>query len=380
MAKLNKPKGPSLYDPEMWERAGIDKNTGLPSGLSPDELKLKRDIRIQLRVKDEQDAVNRYRWFNIPMALSSQEIERMLYHKQNLIFFYYKELEEFYLMPYAFDEGLDFYGRPKYVHPVPYASGTTENEKKSIEIQRELLRSKKLRVIYDVQLEEDFFDEFGNFDEKKAKDLVENSCVIIRDYTPQFNENGVPRATMQEPILDVMSDCIPFSRTAMLNSTGVVGVGTNSSDEDAAVFGFSNVLTAAALTGKKFVPVRKNSGIDFQELTGGTVAKAEEFLQMMQGYNNFRLSTYGLDNNGLYDKKAYVNELQSGVSNVGLSLQDGCSNRQHACNIINSIWGVMLWSDIAETVSGMDRNMDGVSYDQDNDTPAPSAMKGEEDV
>lgn len=362
-----RPKGPYLPDLSWWATAGIDPKTGLPVGASEKDFKLKTDTKIQLRVKDEQDAVNRYTWGNIPMNLSSQEIERMLYYKHDLIFFYMKDLDEFFLLPYAMDTGLDFYGRPMYAHPVPYASGTTEDEKKSVAIQAEYLRNIKLKIIYDVQLEEDFYDENGVFDVEKAKKLVENSCVIIRDYTPQLNtNNGIPRATLQDSILEVMSDCIPFSRTALLNSTGVVGVGTNSSDEDAAVYGFSNTINNAALAGKKLIPIRKTSGLEFQELTGGQTAKTDEFLQMMQGYNNFRLSLYGLDNNGLYDKKAYVNNMQSGVSNVGLSLQDGLTQRQHSCNIINSIWGIWLWSDISETVSGMDRNMDGDTYEDED--------------
>lgn len=362
----NRPKGPYMCDPNMWDRAGIDPKTGLPSRAMDADFRVKRDIRAQLRVKDEQDAVNRYAWGNIPLDLSSQEIEKMLYHKQNLIFFYMESLGKFFIMPYAFDSGLDFYGRAQYVHPVPYASGSAVSDKKALDVQAEYLRSIKLKVIYDVVLEEDFFDEEGNFDADKAKELVTGSCVIIRDYTPQFNEDGLPRVQLQETLLDVMSDCIPFSRTALLNSTGVCGVGTNSADEDAAVYGFSNTINNAALAGKKLIPIHKTSGIDLQELTGGETAKAEEFLQAMQGYNNYRLSLYGLDNNGLYDKKAYVNELQSGVSNVGLSLQDGLTQRQHACNIINSIWGVWLTCDISETVSGMDRNADGDSY-QDED-------------
>ena len=152
----------------------------------------------------------------------------------------------FFLMPYAYDDGLDLYGRPIYVHPVPYASGSSDSAKKQRAVQEAYLRSIKLKVIYDVQMVEDFISENGEVDEAKAKELVNGSCVIIRDYTPQFNETGRPRVDLQESLLDCMSDCIPFSRTALLNSTGVTGIGTNSADEDAAVYGFSNTINNAA--------------------------------------------------------------------------------------------------------------------------------------
>lgn len=358
------PKGPSMYDPQMWAKAGIDMMTGLPKNCVDWDFKIKEDIKKQIRVKDEQDAINRYVWHNIPMKLSSQEIERMLYYKHSLIFFYFEPLQEFCLMPYAFDDGLDFYGRPIYVHPVPYASGRSENEKATIKAQEAYLRDIKLKVIYDVQLQEDMFDDQGNYLEDTVKELLTKSCVIIRDYTPQFSENGIPRYQLQDSIIDVMADCVPFSRTALLNSTGIVGVKVDNDTESAAVYGFSNSVNNAALAGKKYLPLKKSMGGDFQELTGGQTARSDEFLQMMQGYNNFRLGMYGLDNNGLYDKKAYVNTLQSGVNNVGLSIQDGLSQRQNSCNVINSIWGIGLWNDISETVSGHDNNLNGNTYDE----------------
>lgn len=365
----NKPKGPAMYDPQMWAKAGVDPATGLPDRAIPCG-KLKRDIKINLRVKDEQDAVNRYVWRNIPFNMSSQEIERLLYQKQSLIFFYSKDFDQFMILPYALDSGLDFWGRYQYVHPVPIAAGegASDDVKKQTAVMTEYLRNIKLKVIYDVVTEDDLLDENGEFDVKKAEELLTTSAVIIRDYTPQKSENGVPRVTMQDSLLDVMADLIPFSRTALLNSTGVTGVGVNNTDESSAVYEFSDTVNAAALNGKKFIPIRKSAGVEFQELTSGEVAKSDEFLQMLQGYNNLRLSLYGLDNNGLYDKKAYVNNMQSGVSNVGLSLTDGQLQRQHSCNIINSIWGIWFWCDISETVSGMDNNLDGDTYEDEDQT------------
>lgn len=375
----NRPKGPALFDPTMWQRAGIDPKTGLPDRWASG-CDLKKNIKIQLRVKDEQDAVNRYKAYNIPMNLSSQEIERMLYHKFELIFFYFEPLDEFYLMPYAFDDGLDFYGRPIYVHPVPYASGA-EADNKALKAQREFLRTIKLKVIYDVQLPEDYIKDDGTPDEEKVKELLTKSCVIIRDYTPQWSENGIARVQMQDALLDCMADCIPYSRTALKNSTGVRGMKVTNPDEYSNVLAANYMLDQAALHGDQNIPIVGQQ--EFQDLSGGTVAKATEFLQTMQGYNNFRLSLYGIDNNGLYEKTAYVNNMQSGMNNVGLSLQDGLSQRQNSCNIINSIWGLGFWYDISESVSGADTNGDGMSYDQQdqagaaNNTPT-QPMEAEE--
>ena len=72
----------------------------------------------------------------------------------------------------------------------------------------------------------------------------------------------------------------------------------NSQDEYANVEAASRSINRAALTGKKWVPVVGN--VDFQDLTNGQVAKAEEYLLAMQSLDNYRLSLYGLDNGGLF--------------------------------------------------------------------------------
>ena len=364
------PKAPAMYNLEMWVRNGIDPKTGFPKRWLKD-CELKKNIKIQLRVKDEQDAVNRFKAYNIPLNMSSQEIERMLYHRFELIFFYFEPLDEFYLMPYAFDGGLDFYGRPIYVHPVPYASGG-ETDKDKLKAQREYLRSIKLKVIYDVQLPEDYLNDDGEPDEKKIKELLTESCVIIRDYTPQFSENGIPRVQMQDALLDCMADCIPFARTSLKNSTGVRGMKVQNEDDYSNVLMANEMLEHAALNGDQNIPII--GSINFQDLSGGNIGNATEFLQAMQGFNNYRMSLYGLDNNGLYEKPSYVNNIQSGINNVGLALQDGLTQRQHACNIINSIWGIGFWYELSETVSGIDRNGDGVVYDDIDQTGAVNSV------
>ena len=84
----------------------------------------------------------------------------------------------------------------------------------------------------------------------------------------------------------------------------------------------------------------------------------------MQSLDNFRLSTYGLENGGLFEKKQHILEAENEVnqSSVGLVLQDGLSIRQNFCNIVNSIWDLGIWCEPSENTSS-DLNNDGVQYD-----------------
>lgn len=361
-------KKPGIYDLSTLYAAGIDPKTGLPLKLGGSESMRKRDIKRLLRVIDEQDAVNRYVWYNLPCNLSSQELERMLYYKGQLAFFYMESTGEFFFMPYALDGGIDFYGRFNSIHPVPFAEGTSDEEKRRFAEQRNYLSTLKLKCTYDVMTE------------GVTKEDITDRCVLLHDYTKQLAQTIEPRQFIQDGILDIMSDCIPFMRTALLNSTGVQGMRVGGEDEESNVKAASASINRAALEGEKYIPIIGT--IDFQEMTGGQVAKAEEFLLAMQSLDNLRLSTYGLDNGGLFEKKSHILEAEQAMNagTVGLVMQDGLSIRQHFCDIVNSIWGLGIWCDISETVLGLDRNMDGAVADEQDQSGTMEGQQPQEVV
>ena len=343
--------------------AGFNPKTGLPMKYGGDPKLLKDDVKKFLRLIDEQDAVNRYVWYNLPANLTSQELERMLYYRGQLCFFYCKDLEEFYFMPYALDGTIDFYGRYNRIHPVPMTSGTDEKGNKA---QAEYLADLKLKCVYGVKLPE----------ELELKDLY-NSTVLLHDYTKQLAQSILPRASINDPLLDVMAECVPFMRTSLLLGTGVKGVRVNDADQAESVKDGGKALENAALTGEAFVPIVGN--IEFQELTDGQVIKSEEYMLAMQSLDNLRLSGYGIDNGGLFEKKAHVLQSEADINGgpVGLVLQDGLSIRQNFCNIVNSIWGIGIWCEPAENIIGADTDGDGLTYDRNDDGQQSGREGGE---
>lgn len=345
--------GANLPDLQTLWQAGINPKTGLPLKFGGSKCALKEDIKKFLRLVDEQDAVNRYVWYNLPANITSQELERMLYYKGQLCLFYDKDLEEFYFMPYALDGTIDFYGRFNTIHPIPMTSGTEDKGNKA---QAQYLANKKLKCVYGIKMPEDLEDD----------DLTQYT-VLLHDYTKQLSQTVLPRVTVNDPILDVMSECIPFMRTSLMASTGVKGVRVNDADQAASVSDGNRGLEVGALTGQPFVPVIGN--IEFQELTNGNVAKSEEYMLAMQSLDNLRLSGYGLDNGGLFEKKAHELQSEADINGgpVGLIMQDGLSIRQNFCNIVNSIWDLGIWCEPAQNVMGMDNDGDGAIYDDNAD-------------
>ena len=342
----------NLPDLNSLIAAGIDPKTGLPVKMDISE-GFKANNKKLLRILDEQDAVNSFTWYNLPSGLNSRLIERILYYKGQGAFFYMEATNEFYFLPYALDGTIDVYGRFKGITPLPFngsASMTKDGKEKP------WITGLTKKPVYDIKLEELTYSD------------LTDSCVLLKDYTEQISQTNISRQVLMDPLLDVMSECIPFMRTALVNGTGVRGMRVNDEDEQASVKYASMALNKAALSGEKYVPIIGK--VEFQDLTDGTIAKAEEYLLAMQSLDNYRLSLHGLDNGGLFQKKSHVLESEQSMNQgkASLVLQDKLKNRQDFCDIVNSIWGLGIWCEISESVLGIDRDLDGEASENDPQT------------
>ena len=346
-----------LYDLDTLLQAGIDPKTRLPIRLGKTgNSDLTNGILKALRIVDEQDAINRYRWFNLPGGLSSQELERLLYYKGQLAFFYDEKIEQFYFMPYALDGMLDFYTRFRTIHPVPLCNGTgVAEEKSAYKNQLAYLSTLKLDVVYDVITDE----------EQVNEELLTKSAVLLHDYSKQMSQTIIPRQIIQDPVLNAMADIIPFMKTSLMLGTGVKGLKVQDADQADSVVEANKQFRKGAEDGLPLVPI--TATVDLQEILDGAKTPSAEFMLAMQSLDNFRLSLYGIENGGLFEKKAHKLETEAHINGgaVNSRLQDGLSIRQHFCNIVNSIWALGIWCEISENETMVDVNGDGVNYDRD---------------
>lgn len=343
----------------LYESAGL-KVPGKAANLikqNTPKLCLKEEIKKGLRILDETNAVHRYKAFNIPTNISSEELERMLYYKGQVCMFYCKALDDFFFMPFALDGNIDVYGRYFYIRPVPMTSGTTETPNNNPQVN--YFSQMRLKVYYDIP-----------YDKLTEEDRV-NAAVIFFDRTPQLSWTNIPRQSLQEPILDVMSECFPLMRTSLFNSTGVKGMRVSSGDEISNVLMANMTTQQAAIQGQQYVPIKGQ--VDFQELSGDDVARSEEFLMAMQALDNYRLSLLGLDSGGLFQKKSHMLEAEQ-TMNEGRSkaaLIDGLTWRQRACDIATALWGTGMSYELSETATGVDLNFDGLVGDDRDQSGIP---------
>lgn len=352
----------ALYDPSLWRQAGVSpqlalgkKSKGKPTQQAH-PLDLASDINRQLRILDQQDAIGTFTWLNCPPGLTSQLIERILYYRGQGALFTLNG--RFYFLPYTLcakdkTTGLDCYGRFTQITPMPW-KGAQDGTK-----QAPWITGLVLQPLYEplTALAKE------GMSPEQIIQKVTKSCVLLHDYTPQRDETNIPRQRLQDSLLKIMSNCIPFMNTALLNSTGVGGLRVHNQEDASEVYATSAAVNQAALTGQKWVPIVGTEGLDYQQLTGGQTLKTQEFLLAMQAMDNFRLSLHGLDSGGLFQKKSHMLEAQQKMNQgiTGLVLQDRLRNRQNAAIIANTLWGTQLWPIVSEPILALDTNKDGVA-------------------
>lgn len=334
--------------------AGIDPATGKPIRMGSNTSKLKDEIRKLIRIQDEQEAINRFVWYNLPSGLTGQLLERILYYRGQGCLFYWADMDEFFFLPYALDGTIDVYGRFTGVKPIPF-NGTTDNGNVDKQLKSILDMQKRIPVY---SIEEVMRD--------PKKYTVKDYCVLLRDYTQQQSENIIPRALLQESVIDAMSEAFPMARTNLIANCGIRGLRVSDEDSSEQVYRTNDKIKKAALSGEVNIPFV--SGTEFQEVTGASPGRAQDFLLYMQSLDNFRRSCYGLKSGGVFEKKAH--ELQSEAmvnqSNTDLIYQDGLTIRQNFCDLVNLIFGLGIWCESSEVATGLDTNMDGKTMDEEN--------------
>ena len=333
-------------------QAGFNPKTGLPIKLADcDNSWLETAMNINMRIIDEQDAINRYNWVNLPKGLNGQMIERILYYRgQGIMFTLETDGEnKFYFLPYALSGSIDVYGRFKSVVPLTFGGGVTDAEGKA-KNDKTFLPNKVFEVVYDIIDQEDY---------KKALDLMENGCVILRDYTEQLSQTSKPRQILNDPLCKAIAECFPFARTSLIAHSGVRGMRVVNEDDQAQAFLASKSIEGAAKTGQTLIPFVAK--VEVQDLAEAGQAKTEEYLIYMQALENIRLGTLGLDNGGIFQKKErkLVAEQAMNASTVGFVYNDGLKQRQRFCDIVNSIWGLGIWCEASENQTETDLDFDG---------------------
>lgn len=357
---------PKFYDPALWIQLGFNPKTGLPLKYDPNTPNFQPHNMALLAEKDRADALNRFTWSGLPEGITGEMIERILYFRGQGAFFYMKENNKFYFLPYAMAGGenaaqIDCYGRFTNITPLTF-NGSFEDDPKAF------VNGLTKKVQYDIKLDTITLDDF------------DNSAVLLHDRSLGLSQITTPRASLNAPLLELMSTIPCYMNTALQMATGIQGVRVEHEQDAANVMASVQAVRQAALCGQWAVPVV--GSMDFQQLNGTPTANMEEYLLTLQALDDYRLSMYGIPANSVFQKKAHMleSEQQANTGTAELVLQDDLRQRQYFCDVINSLWGLSANCDINESLTNMDRDMDGDAYSDMDPATEEAAMTNEEDT
>ncbi len=326
-----------IIDISTLIEAGIDPKTGLPIKLTDiDDGNLLVAYTQILKEMDRQDFINKGTWYNLPGDLTGELIERILYYRGQGAFFYMKENDRFYFLPYALAGDIDVYGRYKQITPVAFG-GVNED--------KIWIPGLKKNVVLDITKLD-----YKDFDD---------ACVLLKDRSEGLSQRIIDRSTLNDPLIQSMAEILPMCRTNLLANSGIKGMKVNNEGEAQNVKMASRAITKAARSGSPWIPIVGMA--DFQDLTTNGGLSTEDYLSYFQSLDNLRMKTHGFESGGIFEKKSHMLQDEQAMNSGRSSriLDDTVKARQDFCTTCNILWGLEMWYEPADSSVNADQNMDG---------------------
>lgn len=294
---------------------------------------------------DYQQYVTRFKWNNLPEGLDSELFEKIMYFSGSAMFFYIKELDRFYFLPYGMagekeQTGIDFYGRFNKLKPYSF-NGSTDGS------GEEKATGKKLSaadIYLSTQVRNNIKDIPFVKDEKEAKEIYEKGAVICWDYTPGLNYWNVSRNRVSQAYINYLVKVLIQTKAALINASGFNLFATDSESANDLMQMQIDDINEAREEGQLAAVVSKLLG-KVENLQSNAPAAMADFWSSLQSVDNLRLKTMGIRNDGVQQKSQYQNIQEQSVD-INDSLQvywNSFMERIKFSAIVNSIWGLDIY-------------------------------------
>jgi len=295
-------------------------------------------------VIDYQQYLTRFKWNNLPEGLDSELFERILYYSGSAMFFYIKELDRFYFLPYGMsgeetETGIDFYGRFNRLKPYSFngstdGSGETKaNGKKS-----------KADIYLSTQIRDNIKDIPMVATEEEAKKIYENGAVICWDTTPGLAYWANSRNRTARSYIKYMVKVLIQTKSALINSSGFNLFAADGEQDNDIMQLQIDAINEDREKGKLAAVVSKILG-NIENLQSNAPAAMQDFWASLQSVDNLRLKSMGIRNDGMQQKSQYQN-IQEQSMDINDSLQvywNSFMERVKFAAIVNSIWGLDIY-------------------------------------
>lgn len=302
-------------------------------------------IGVSLKNIDYQQFLTRFRWNNLPEGLTSELMERILYFSGSAMFFYIKDLNRFYFLPYGMSgegqtTGIDFYGQFNRLKPYSFngstdGSGEQKPDGKKIS-QADLYLSTQIRDnIKDIPIVKS---------EEEAKNVFENGAVICWDSSPGLAYYVDSRNRISQSYVKYLVKVLIQTKSALINSSGFNLFSTDSESGYDLMQAQLDTINKDRERGQLSAVVSKELG-EIQNIQSNAPAAIADFWTAWQSVDNLRLKSMGISNDGVIQKSQYQN-IQEQSMDLSDSMQvyiNAFMERVKFSAIVNSIWGLNIY-------------------------------------
>lgn len=302
-------------------------------------------LGVSIKYIDYQQFLTRFKWNNLPEGMDSELIERILYFSGSAMFFYIKELNRFYFLPYGMsgentEVGIDFYGRFNRLKPYSFNGSTDGGGEKKADGKRitrsDLYLSTQIRDnIKDIPMVES---------EEEARKIYENGAVICWDMTPQLAYAVDSRNRISQSYVKYIVQILIQTKSALINSSGFNLFSTDTEASTDIMQLQIDAINADREKGKLSAVVSNALG-RIENLQSNAPSAMGDFWNSLVSADNLRLKSMGIRNDGLVQKSQYQN-IQEQSIDINDAMQvywNAFMERVKFSAIVNSIWGLGIY-------------------------------------
>ena len=332
-------------------------------------------IADDLRQQDYKQYLTRFKWNNLPDGMDSELFERVMYFHGSGMFFYIKELEKFFFLPYGMsgegvELGIDFYGRFNKIKPYSF-NGSTKVEAGGDK------KPTTADLYLSTQIRENIIDVPFVKDEKRAKDIYENGAVICFDSSPGLNYYVNARNRVSKSYIDYMIKVLIQTKSALINASGYNLFSSDSEVDSELMQAQLDMMNEDREHGALSGIISSLLG-EIQNLQSNAPNAMTDFWATYESTNNLRLRSMGIQNDGTIQKSQYQN-IQEQAMDINDSMQvywNAFMERVKFSAIVNSIWGLDIYP---EPLHISLLNMGGMGLENPEEGDSTQAQGGTED-
>lgn len=302
-------------------------------------------LGVSLKDIDYQQFVTRFRWVNLPEGLNSELFERIMYFSGSAMFFYIKELNRFYFLPYGMsgeetETGIDFYGQYNRLKPYSF-NGSTDGSGEQSATGKKLSRA-------DVYLSNQIRDNIRDIPlvetEEEARKAYENGAVICWDRTPQLSYFIDSRNRISQSYVKYLIEILIQTKSALINSSGFNMFSTETESAADILQLQIDTINKDRERGKLAGVVSSTLG-EIQNLQSNAPNAMTDFWNTFVAADNLRLKSLGIQNDGMVQKKQYQNMQETSLDVDGAMqvYMNAYLERVKFAAIVNSIWGLGIY-------------------------------------